>query len=351
MTVQPLQVTQCKPSVLHRRAAATVYRADTDLSAFGILLSLATAFPASGASTFLLLAAVWRSRVAADFTFADDGRHLGIDGLEILGQPLVEFADLLGHRRRQIVAFTDVAGEVEVNNVGAGEAESKGHGVLGAVAADREGDSVVGERKRSAVSLSVAGIRSLRSTRRYSSPGETLALSARSGAPSPSRSALVMALNEYEGAVLIISHDRHLIDATVDQIWIAEDGTIKIYDGDMASYQRLLLSAAKNSSGQANQGAGSPVDKKRERQEAAARRAELSPLRKKIQQAEKRIAQIQNELAGLELKFADETLYTDRPEEAVELGKQRGTLNSELEKLEAEWIENSDLLEQAQAAQ
>ncbi len=166
-----------------------------------------------------------------------------------------------------------------------------------------------------------------------------------------SRDALVMALNEYEGAVLIISHDRHLIDATVDQIWIAEEGTIKVYDGDMESYQRLLLSAAKNSGGVANQGAGSPVDKKRERQEAAAKRAELSPLRKKIQAAEKRMAEIQKQLDALEVKFADETLYTERPDEAVELGKKRGALASELADLENEWIETSDMLERAQAAQ
>ena len=59
-----------------------------------------------------------------------------------------------------------------------------------------------------------------------------------------SRDALVAALNDYQGAVLIISHDRHLIDATVDKLWIAQNGTIEEFDEDLDTYQRLLTSSA-----------------------------------------------------------------------------------------------------------
>ncbi len=167
-----------------------------------------------------------------------------------------------------------------------------------------------------------------------------------------SRDALVRALNNYKGAVLIISHDRHLIDATVDQIWIAEGGAIRVLDDDMEGYERTLLSkisgtekrAKKSDSGAAN------VKRKRDRQEGAAKRAGLSPLRKQVQQTEKRIAGVQAKLEKLEVQFADPELYRGDPQTAIDLTTERAKRSAELEKLEALWLEKSSELERMEKA-
>ncbi|MCF6327933.1 MAG: ABC-F family ATP-binding cassette domain-containing protein [Devosiaceae bacterium] len=162
-----------------------------------------------------------------------------------------------------------------------------------------------------------------------------------------SRDALVHALNEYKGAVLIISHDRHLIDATVDEIWIAENGEIRVLDDDMAGYENSILSKLSGSErkkkGQ-NQ-AKKSGNRKKERQEAAARRAGLSPLRKEIRAAEKRVEELQKQLEKLEVTLGDESLYEGDPQKSKELLQQRAQLRSKLEDAENLWMEKSAKLE------
>ncbi|HEY8596214.1 MAG TPA: ABC-F family ATP-binding cassette domain-containing protein [Devosiaceae bacterium] len=169
-----------------------------------------------------------------------------------------------------------------------------------------------------------------------------------------SREALVHALNDYEGAVLIISHDRHLIEATVDRIWIAADGTVKPFDDDIDAYQRLILGNANNggSKGKADAGvAGSQADRKQARQEAASRRAELAPLRRTIKDAEQKIARLKTELGKIDNKLADPGLYAGDPAEAIRLGKDKARLESGIAEQEELWLEKSAELEAAEAAQ
>ncbi len=165
-----------------------------------------------------------------------------------------------------------------------------------------------------------------------------------------SRDALVLALNEYQGAVLVISHDRHLIDATMDQIWIAHDGQIKVLDDDMAGYERSILGKlggaekkSKPSSAISAQG-----QRKRLRQEAAAKRAGMSPLRKEIRRLEKEAARIQKELERLEKKICDPALYQNDPQQVVELSKQRAQLTRKIKDTETLWLEKSTALEQTE---
>ncbi|VAW24307.1 Bis-ABC ATPase YheS, partial [hydrothermal vent metagenome] len=162
-----------------------------------------------------------------------------------------------------------------------------------------------------------------------------------------SRDALVHALNEYKGAVLIISHDRHLIDATVDEIWIAENGEIRVLDDDMQGYETSILSKISGSErkkkGQ-NQ-AKKSGNRKKERQEAAARRAGLSPLRKEIRAAEKRVEELQKQLEKLEVTLGDESLYEGDPQKSKELLQQRAQLRGKLEEAENLWMEKSAQLE------
>jgi len=167
-----------------------------------------------------------------------------------------------------------------------------------------------------------------------------------------SRDALVAALNEYEGAVLIISHDRHLIEATVDHIWIAEEGTIKVYEDDIEAYQRMLLGGAQRSKGKTNPaGAGGSGNRKRERQEAAARRAQLTPLRKEIKAAEQKTLQLKAELEKVEAKLADPKLYDGSPEEVITLGKEKSQFEASIAEQEELWLAKSAQLEKAEAAQ
>ncbi|VAW22469.1 Bis-ABC ATPase YheS [hydrothermal vent metagenome] len=165
-----------------------------------------------------------------------------------------------------------------------------------------------------------------------------------------SRDALVLALNEYQGAVLVISHDRHLIDATMDQIWIAQDGKIEILDDDMAGYERSILgklSGAERKS-KPSKDANAQGMRKRERQEKAAKRAGMSPLRKEIRALEKQVAQIQKELGQLEKKICNPALYQNDPGQVVELTKQRSALTRQLEDIETVWLEKSANLEQTE---
>ena len=166
-----------------------------------------------------------------------------------------------------------------------------------------------------------------------------------------SRDALVSALNDYEGAVLIISHDRHLLEATVDKLWIAEGGTIHEFDDDLDGYQRMLTSAGNPRGGGAGSGPQSKDDRKAQRQEAASKRAEIAPLRKSIKDAEQKIARLKHELAKVEGFLADPKIYDGAPERIILLGKDKARFESEIEKTEERWLAMSAELEDAERAQ
>ena len=162
-----------------------------------------------------------------------------------------------------------------------------------------------------------------------------------------SRDALVYALNDYQGAVLIISHDRHLIEATCDTLWIAENGTIRELDEDLDSYQRSITS---NKDGKSGNGGPGVNDRKQSRQEAAARRAELAPLKKKITDAENRMKRLKTEIDKIEAQLADPKVYDGPPDRLIALGKDKARFSSDLEALEESWLEFSAELEEAERA-
>ena len=162
-----------------------------------------------------------------------------------------------------------------------------------------------------------------------------------------SRDALVYALNDYQGAVLIISHDRHLIEATCDTLWIAENGTIRELDEDLDSYQRSITSNKDAKSGNGGPGVN---DRKQSRQEAAARRAELAPLKKKITDAENRMKRLKTEIDKIEAQLADPKVYDGPPDKLIALGKDKARFSSDLEALEESWLEFSAELEEAERA-
>jgi ATP-binding cassette subfamily F protein 3 len=162
-----------------------------------------------------------------------------------------------------------------------------------------------------------------------------------------SRDALVHALNNYEGAVLIISHDRHLIEATCDTLWIAEGGTIKELDEDLDSYQRSITSNKESKNGGGGGGTGA---RKLTKQEAAARRAELAPLKNSVKDAEAKISRLKVEIDKIDALLADPKVYNGAPERVIALGKDKARFGAELEALEEKWLELSTELEEAERA-
>jgi ATP-binding cassette subfamily F protein 3 len=157
-----------------------------------------------------------------------------------------------------------------------------------------------------------------------------------------SRDALVHALNEYEGAVLIISHDRHLVEATCDTLWIAADGTIKELDEDLDSYQRTITGQSNRS----GNGGMSKEDRKKEKQEAAARREQLAPLRKAIKEAEEDLARLKRKIAAVERTLGDPATYSD-PQASVSLGKDKAKIEAEIAAVEENWLQMSGEYEEA----
>ncbi len=165
-----------------------------------------------------------------------------------------------------------------------------------------------------------------------------------------SRDALVQALNDYEGAVLVISHDRHLIDATMDKLWIAEGGTVRPFDDDLDAYQRSLTGSPGSRSSAPAENPASAVDRKAQRQDAAARRAEVAPLRKKIKDAEHKLARLRTELEKVEAILANPKTYDGAPERVVVLNKDKARFAGEIAVVEETWLELSTELEAAEQA-
>jgi ATP-binding cassette subfamily F protein 3 len=166
-----------------------------------------------------------------------------------------------------------------------------------------------------------------------------------------SREALIRALNEYEGAVILISHDRHLIDACADRLWIVRGGTAAPYDGDLESYKTLCLSERKASGNgrTANGAAETKRSRQDERRSAAGRRAELAPLRKRQTELEKQIDALNRKIAALDQKLADPALYARNPAKAQDMAQERGLLVKNLSATEEQWLEASEEYENALA--
>ena len=172
------------------------------------------------------------------------------------------------------------------------------------------------------------------------------------------RESLVRALNDYPGAVILISHDRHMVEATMDRLWIVADGTVSRYDGDLEDYKKLVLSGATKGSGAPAVGsageaapAPAPVSKVDQRRQAAERREALKPLRKKISQLEIQISRLQKTIEAFDEKLGDPALYTSDPAKASELNKQRAAAAKTLAACEEDWLGLTEEHDSAMAAE
>jgi len=163
------------------------------------------------------------------------------------------------------------------------------------------------------------------------------------------RHALTMALQNFEGALIVVSHDRHLLRNTVDEFWLLMDGTLQVFDGDLEDYQRVLQNRQRETESPDVDTTKPVVDKKQQRQQAAALRAQLAPLKKQITTLEKSMEKLQQELSSIDDTLADASLYEVANKQTLQnLLKRQGEARVALETLELEWLELHEQLEIAE---
>src|SRR5690349_15627273 len=161
-----------------------------------------------------------------------------------------------------------------------------------------------------------------------------------------SRAALIEAVNDYPGAVILVSHDRYLLEACADRLWLVQDGTVKPFDGDLDDYRRHVLSASGTEAPPASKPAPRP-DAAAARRVAAEKRAETAPLRKRVTKAETDLAQLTRQLHKLDATLADGELFARDPARSAELSKTRASVVDAIAKEEEEWIAASEALQTA----
>ncbi len=170
-----------------------------------------------------------------------------------------------------------------------------------------------------------------------------------------SRQALIQALNDYNGAVIIISHDRHLIEACAERLWLVRDGTVQPFEGDMDDYRRLLLEASaaakravrKSASPASSHAAEPKAARIGQRRAAAQKRAQLAPLKKAMQAAEKAVEAMAAKIAKIDAELGDSELYASQPERAQQLSIERSHIVKNLETAEADWMAAMEAYENA----
>ena len=156
------------------------------------------------------------------------------------------------------------------------------------------------------------------------------------------REALVKALADFEGAVLLITHDPHLVDLVADRLWLVADGTVRPYDGDLDEYRTLLAERARPG---AKADTTTRRDDRRERAEA---RLAVAPLRKQAKDAEARLAKLTAERATIETKLADPALYAPgRVTEVTAANARLAAIRREAEAAEMAWLDAEEALEAA----
>ncbi|MEM9030531.1 MAG: ABC-F family ATP-binding cassette domain-containing protein [Pseudomonadota bacterium] len=167
-----------------------------------------------------------------------------------------------------------------------------------------------------------------------------------------SREELVRGLNAFEGAVILISHDRHLIDSTVDRLWLVHDGTAQPFDGDMDAYRRQLLDERTTRRHRARDRGSEPgsdqkPDRATQRRNAAQRRAELAPLKRAADAAERRVNALTNELTTLDAALSEPDLFSTNPDRAQKLSAERGRIAKRISEEEDAWIQALEVYEHA----
>ena len=160
-----------------------------------------------------------------------------------------------------------------------------------------------------------------------------------------SRAALAEAINEFPGAVIMVSHDRYLIEACADRLWVVAEGAVTGFDGDLDDYRRMVLSARggrATSPDRESSGRLAKSDKP-----ARAKAEKRTPLKQRISDAEAEIARINGIIAKIDTALALPDLFTRDPKQAAQLGRARASAAIALERAEEEWLQASSQYDEA----
>jgi ATP-binding cassette subfamily F protein 3 len=161
------------------------------------------------------------------------------------------------------------------------------------------------------------------------------------------RDELLEALNDFEGAVVLISHDRRLVEGVADRLLLVAEGGIKYFDGDIDEYKRIVLSqSAPRSAGKR----GASASKADQRREAAEQRGKIKPLKAAMDREERDMAALQRQLEKLDRALAAPDLFVKDPVKGEALSKQRAETAEAIVAAEARWIEAAERFERAKIA-
>ena len=175
------------------------------------------------------------------------------------------------------------------------------------------------------------------------------------------REALSLALSTYKGALILVSHDRHLLEAIADKLWLIDDGKVSEFNGDLNDYQEFLNKKNREykeklnekTQNQPKQNLFSEKAKaqtyktKEQKKLEAQKRQSLRPLKLEIEKLEKQMEKIKKSLADIDTTLSDLELYSKEPEKVEILSIERAKLSDELDECEITWIEKQDELEKA----
>jgi ATP-binding cassette subfamily F protein 3 len=144
-----------------------------------------------------------------------------------------------------------------------------------------------------------------------------------------SRAVLAEAINEYPGAIIMVSHDRYLIEACADQLWVVADHAVTPYDGDLDDYRRSILTTRGGARAEREIGNDKPRRAKAEKR---------APVKNKISEAEAEIERISGIIAKIDTALALPDIFTRDPKQAAQLSKARAAAQIALQKAEDEWL-------------
>ena len=166
------------------------------------------------------------------------------------------------------------------------------------------------------------------------------------------REALVQALNTYDGAVVLVSHDAHLVELVADRLWLVADNGCEAFEGDLADYRDLLMEARRQRRRQAREDSDpaeqSAAGRKQARRERAEQRAANADLRKAVAEHEKRIEKLAAERDAIEQRLADPEVYQGSTSKLMELQLRHGAIKADLAAAEDAWLSLSERLDAAQ---
>ncbi|MEZ5569612.1 MAG: ATP-binding cassette domain-containing protein [Halioglobus sp.] len=159
------------------------------------------------------------------------------------------------------------------------------------------------------------------------------------------RHAMEVALQDYAGALVLVSHDRHMLRNTVEELLLVHDGRVEEYRDDLRAYETWILS--RYSQEQRPESAAGSDNRRQQRKQSAAHREQRRPLQKKLEQIERDMSKVAAELAAIQEQLADTQIYDDTHREALaSLLQREGQLQARAEALDESWLEQQQALEE-----